>query len=80
MTPIDDALEHLLSLGTRISIERDPSWMDEWEVHVGVTTSMWEKRAPVGYASHTDLSEAIQEAIRSYKHSEIDVTLELMAT
>lgn len=80
MTPFDDALEHLISLDTRISIERDPAWSGEWEVHIGVSTGRWEPRNPIGYASHTDIKQAIQEAIRSYKNSEIEVTLERMAT
>jgi hypothetical protein len=77
---LDDALEHLLDLGTCITIENDPAWMGEWEVHIGVGTGVFGKRNPIGYASHTDLKQAIQEAIRMYKHSEIEVTLERMAT
>lgn len=80
MTPIDEALEHLLSLGTRISIENDPTWMGEWEVHIGVGVGVFGKRNPIGYASDINLIQAIQEAIRTYKHSEIEVTLERMAT
>jgi hypothetical protein len=62
------------------SYEDDPAWMGEWEVHIGVGTGVFGKRNPIGYASHTDLKQAIQEAIRMYKHSEIEVTLERMAT
>jgi hypothetical protein len=80
MTPIDDALEHLLDLGTRISIEHDPAWMGEWEVHIGVGAGLWEQRNPIGYASDLNLIQAIQEAIQMYKQSEIEVTLERMAT